>query len=356
MTDTAAGGPLVFRDDLRGFCAAAFVAAGLPPDQAALVADCLVEADLRGVESHGASRMGIYLKRIARGSFNVGATVREERRGAVAVIDGDNGMGPVVGARAMRAACDLAADYGVGVATARNSNHYGIAAYYLTEPLARGCVALTCSNATPTVAPHGGADGILGTNPIAYGIPAGRHPAIIGDIATSSTAAGRIVLAKNRGQSLPPDLALDREGRPTTDPAAALAGALRTFGGHKGSALSLLVEGLAGALSGARILTEIPHFLNDLDAPSGYGQFFLALDIAHFMDPAAFAARVDGMIDILKASRPAEGHDGVRIPGERSHALRTQRLRDGIPVPPDVLAQLDALARELGAKPVRRAA
>lgn len=344
----------VSHDDLRQFGTAVLVACGMAPEEAHTVADCLVEADLRGVDSHGVSRLAIYVKRIERGGFDPRGRVEVDRRGAVALVDGGNALGPVVARAAMAAAMDLAAEHGVGIASARNSNHYGMASYVLLEPVSRGLIGLTCSNATPTVAPHGGAAAILGTNPIAYAIPAGRHPPILGDLATSSTAAGRLLVAKARGESIAADLAVDADGRPTTDPAAALAGALLPFGGHKGAALAILVEVLSGALTGAGMLTQLPHFLKNPELPSGYGHFFLALDPARFLDPTEFAARVDWMIDTLTACRPAAGQEGVRMPGERSHRERAERVAHGIPLGPEVLAALDGLAAAKGLPPLLR--
>jgi len=345
--------PTPSHENLRDLCAEMFVRLGLPSDDAADVADSLVTADLRGVHSHGVARMDIYIRRLELGLFNPRPSIRVERTGAsVAVVDGDNGMGAVVATRCARLASDIAAETGVGVVTARSSNHYGAAAHYLSIPLARNQIGITCSNAPPTTAPFGGREAVIGTNPLGFAVPAGSFPPIVGDLATSAVARGKIVLAHKRGEAIPEGLAVDSEGRPTTDAGAALDGALLTFGGHKGSALAILVEVLAGALSGAKMLRQIPEFFTNLETPSGFGHFFLTIDVSRFMDVEMFLRRVDLMSAMLKACPPADGFAEVITPGERAGRLEAERRRDGIPLPADTRAALDTLARRLNVTPL----
>lgn len=340
--------PLQPHEALRDLCAEMFVRLGLPPEDAVAAADGLVVADLRGVHSHGVARMEIYVRRLELGLFNPRPRIRVERTGAsVAVVDGDNGMGAVVATRCARLASDIAAETGVGVVTARSSNHYGAAAHYLSIPLARNQIGITCSNAPPTTAVHGGREAVIGTNPLGFAVPAGSHSPIVGDLATSAIARGKIALAHKRGEAIPEGLAVDREGRPTTDAGAALEGALLTFGGHKGSALAILVETLAGALSGAKMLRQIPEFFTNFETPSGFGHFFLTIDVSRFMDVEMFLRRVDLMISMLKACPPAAGFEEILTPGERSGRMEAERRRDGIPLAADTTASLDALARRL---------
>lgn len=330
---------------LEAFCAAVFVAAGLPAEGAATAAENLVVADLRGVHSHGVTRMAIYTERLRRGLFNPRPAIAIDRTGAsVCTIDGDNGMGAVVGSVAIREAIDMAAATGLGAATVRHSNHFGTTAYYITQAVERGLFAFVCSNAPPTMAVWGGREPLFGTNPLGYGMPTGRYPAIVADLATSIVARGKILLAAQRGETIPASWALDPDGNPTTDPHAALIGAVLPFGEYKGSAFAMLVELLAGRLSGAASMTEVPDFYRDLDHVSNFGHFFLCMDVARFMDLERFRARVDDMITTLKASKRAAGHAEVLMPGEIEARLQDERRRRGIPLTPEIVDILRSLA------------
>ncbi|WP_170145698.1 Ldh family oxidoreductase [Rhodoplanes elegans] len=334
---------------LRTFCADVFVDAGLPADAAATVADNLVVADLRGVHSHGVTRMEIYTERLRRGLFNPHPRITIDRTGAAAcTIDGDNGMGAVVGTAAIGEAIEMAAATGLGAVTVRHSNHFGTTAYYIAKAVARGMFAFVCSNAPPTMAVWGGREPLFGTNPLGYGMPTGRYPAIVADLATSIVARGKILLAAQRGEMIPPGWALDPEGAPTTDPHAALIGAVLPFGEYKGSAFAMLVELLAGRLSGANSLQEVPDFYRDLKRVSNFGHFFLCLDVARFMDMDRFRARVDDMITTLKASKRAAGHAEVLMPGEIETRLQDERLRSGIPLTAEIVRLLETLAARHG--------
>ncbi len=347
---TTSGRDLYFdHESLREFCKTIFMSYDLPEDEARTVADNLVMADLRGVYSHGVSRMPIYTKRLELKLFNARAGVRVKRTAAsTAVIDGDNGMGAVIGLKAMDLACEMAAETGIGAVSVHNSNHYGTAAYFLNRPISRGYIGGTCTNAGPAVTPYGGCEPLLGTNPFGIGIPGGKNPPVIADLATSVTAKVKIVLADQRGEDIPLGFAVDSEGRPTTSPKAALLGALLPFGGHKGSAIAILVEVFASVLSGAKMLKQIPDFYRELNAPSGYGHFFAAIDISRFMDFDQFQSRIELMIGMLKACRRAQGGSDILMPGELEANLEAERLKAGIPLPPDTVEGLRTLGQTWG--------
>jgi LDH2 family malate/lactate/ureidoglycolate dehydrogenase len=333
---------------LQGFCARVFVAEGLPENDADIVAESLVAADLRGVHSHGVTRMDIYTERLRRGLFNPRPQIKVNRTAAGSgVIDGDNGMGAVVGMAAVEAAMAMAREAGIGAVTVHHGNHFGTAAYYIAKAVERGFVALVCSNAPPTMAPWGGREAMFGTNPIGWGVPTGGT-AIIADLATSVVARGKIILAAQRKEQIPPGWALDVEGRPTTDPEAALIGAVLPFGEYKGSAIAMLVELLAGRLSGSNSMREIPDFYRDLDRVSDHGHFFLCLDIGRFMPPDRFQVRVDDMIASLKQSKRAAGCDEILMPGEIEARLEADRRRTGIPLTDEIVLALQRLGERHG--------
>jgi LDH2 family malate/lactate/ureidoglycolate dehydrogenase len=333
---------------LTRFGAACFRAAGVPDDHAQLIVDNLIRAELRGIDSHGITRIPIYTERIRRGVVNPQPRLRFERRlGGVATLDGDNGSGAVVGWHANQEAIRLAKEHGVGCVAARRSNHYGICSMYTMEAAAHGCVGISSTNASPSMAVWGGRDPVIGTNPLSFAVPAGRHPPIVLDMATSVVARGKIVEKAKRGEPIPQGWALDRAGRPTTDARTAEAGVILPLG-PKGSGLAVFVDVLCGVLTGAAYGGLLNNMYRNFTDPQDIGHFFLALDIAAFQPPALFAERIDDMIDRLKASAPAEGHAAVLMPGEIEARLEEQLLREGIALPANVRDDLRRTADALG--------
>ena len=338
----------VSHDEVQRFVQEVFVRLGVTEEAARHVAACLVTAELRGIASHGLTRVPVYARRVRMGLVNPRAVPRVERTGVgTARVDGDNGMGALVGSIAIQEAMALADDAGVGAVAVFRSNHFGVAAYYVAQAVERGYIALMASNAPPTMAPWGGRAALLGTNPIAIGVPAGRHPPILLDMATSVVARGRVILAAQRGERIPEGWALDREGRPTTDARAALEGCVLPFGGPKGSALALVIDVLCGVLAGAGFGSRVRSMYDVWDAPQDVGHFALVVDVGRYMPREVFLRRVDELIDEVKACPPALGHDEVLLPGEKEHRLAQRRLSEGIPLPLDVLGQLREVAEEV---------
>ena len=351
MPETPSTPRLIPADRLRAAAALIFHGHGLPVIDADCVAEALVEADLRGIHSHGLTRVPIYTERLARGLFNPAPTIQVERRGAaVAAIDGDSGMGAVVGRQAVETAAEIAAEAGAAVVGVRHTNHFGIAALYAEKLVQRGLVAIVCSNAPPTMAPHGGRQALFGTNPLAFGIPTPGPRPILADMATSIVARGKIILARQRGETIPLGWALDSEGRPTGDAEAALAGVVLPFGGAKGSAIALLVDMLAGVLTGASYGTDLPDFYEDLTRKGDLGNFLLAADPGRFMTAEAFLQRVGRYIEMMDACPPAEGVERILLPGEIEASTRDRRLADGVPLTPDIIAGMTAAADRVGVK------
>lgn len=335
--------------ELHAFAAEALQRAGARPEDAHLVADGLVAADLRGVHTHGVLRAGIYVARLRHRSFAADAALTVVRaRGPIVVLDAGAGLGIAMATRAMDRAVGLARTFGVGIAAVRNSSHCGMLAHLALRPVAEGMIGIALSNADAQVAPWGARAKFLGTNPLAIAVPAGTCPPIVLDMATSVVPHSRIQAAAQRGEPIPVGWALDEAGRDTTDPAAALRGALLPFGGAKGSALSIMIDLLGGLLAGARSGPEITPLYEDLDRPQGVGHLLAALSVEAFVDPAEFAARVEAFVRAVRGLPPAEGVTRVYLPGEIEHERAVAYARDGIPLPPYVERAVAHLAAELG--------
>jgi LDH2 family malate/lactate/ureidoglycolate dehydrogenase len=267
---------------------------------------------------------------------------------ATLLVDGDNGMGQGVGVRALELGLDKLRQSGGVYVGVRRSNHYGAGAYYVQHAVARDVVAFAYSNAPPTMAPWGGVDPYIGTNPYAFGVPAGGHPPIILDMATSIVARGKIILAEERGESIPEGWAIDTRGNPTTDAQEALQGSVLPFGGPKGYALSLMIDIMAGALTGAGCGPRVNSLYDDFEEPQNVGAFFQLVDIGQFADPAAFKANIDRMIEEIKSSRRAEGTEEIFLPGEIEFRMEQERKVSGIPVGAETVAELREVGRSCG--------
>lgn len=333
----------VYPNELRRYGSAILSAAGLPEPAADIVAASLVDANLRGIDSHGVTRIPIYVERLRVGIVDPRPEIRVvSESGGALVVDGGNGMGAVVMTRAMEIALDrLDAQRSVSVAI-RNSNHYASGAYYTAPALARGAAAFLYSNAPATMSPWGGSRRYLGTNPYTFAIPAGRYGSLVLDMATSVVARGKIILAAQRGEAIPEGWAVDTEGRPTTDAHAALAGSLMPFGGPKGYGIAMMVEVMAGVLTGANIGPAVGDLYENLQNPQNVGAFLQVLDISSFLPYEQFAARMEGFIDAVKAT--ATGGQEVLLPGELETRSAEARGADGIVLSPDVVAALGRVA------------
>jgi LDH2 family malate/lactate/ureidoglycolate dehydrogenase len=343
-------GPRYAHQDLLDFGSRVLERLDLPPDGAREVAACLTKAELRGVDSHGMVRLPVYAARVEAGVVRARPDIRVFGAGtAAALVDGDNGLGPVVGARAMDTALDLARDHGTGFVGVRHSNHFGPAAYYVERAIARQCIGLTISNAPPNMAPFGGRTRFLGTNPIAIAVPAGAEPPLIFDASTSVVARGKIIVAAHAGQRIPEGWAVDPDGLPTTDAEAALAGAVLPFGGPKGSAISFIIDILCGVLTGAAFASHL-NTLENLSAVQNVGHVFAAIRTDLFLPGPDFGSRMDAILAMLKSAPPAAGGERVLVPGEIELAHERRHREQGIPLTPAIAAQLVELGRRTGVR------
>ena len=333
---------------LIAFATAVFEAHGVPEQDAGLVADSLVQADLWGHQSHGVLRTPWYVARLKSGALRPAtAPTLVVDAGAIAVIDGGDGIGQVLAARAMGDAIARARQHGIGAVAVRSSNHFGTAMYYTLMAARSGSIGLCCTNGSPAMAPWGGRDKVVGNNPWSIAAPAGRHAPMVLDIANTSVARGKIYLARNRGQPIPAGWAIDAAGMPTTDAEAALAGNILPIGGHKGYAISVMMDVLSGVLSGSQFLTGV-HGPYEADKKSGCGHLFVAMNIAAFRPLAEFDADVERMITELKSAPLAEGTGEIHYPGEIEALNDARHRREGLSLAPETVADLERLAEQSG--------
>ena len=341
--------PRVGFEALRDFIARALSAQGLPQDDALRIAELMAEADLQGSDGHGVIRLPQYSKRIQAGGINVSPDIRVIReKAAMALIDGDNGMGHLVVSRAVDLAIAKARESGVAWVSVRHSNHAGPASLYARKPLQHEMLGLyfAVGNANH-LPPWGGMDMLLSTNPIAAAFPAADEPPVVLDMATTVAAYGKVKAKAKRGEPLPPGWMIDREGKPLTDASRASEGFLLPIGEHKGYGLALMVGLLAGTLGGAAMGRDVIDFNADHKTVTNTGQAILVIDLAAFGDPAGFMHSVDALIRDLRNSQRLPGVDRIWLPGEQSHERRQAWRTQGIPIAPALFAELDPLADAL---------
>lgn len=333
------------RDELYRLAVAALTAAGARKRHAAWTADILVEGDLMGLGTHGVLRLLLYCERLRLKGINPAAEIALQRRApSLALVDGDDGLGPAVSMTALEAAFDMVAQTGIAYVGCRRSNHFGALAPYGLKACERGFVMLAGTNASPTIAPWGGRETRLGNNPMAVAAPCPEAPHFLLDMAMSVAARGKIRQALEEGKPIPEGWAVDAAGRPTTDPKAALGGFLLPFGSHKGSGLSQAIDLLSGVLSGARFLTDITPWTDSPELPCGTGHFFLLLDPKRLLGAAAYGAAITRFRDIVRSTPPADPAQPVQIPGEREQIRRDKALASGIELSADLLVKIEKLA------------
>ena len=344
--------PSVVRADaLREFVTAVYRAGGMPSEDAALIADTLVQADLWGHQSHGVLRTGWYLARLQSGVMKAVTRPRfVSDRGGVAVLDGDDGVGQVVTRFATQEAIRRAKQHGVASIAVRNSNHFGTCMYYTRMAAMEGCLMLLATNGGPAIAPWGGIRKVIGTNPWSISAPIGNRPPMMIDMATTGVARGKIYLARQRGEKIPLGWALNAEGEPTTDPQAAIDGIILPMAGHKGYAIALMVDMLAGVLSGSQFLSRVngPY---KTDQRSGAGHFITIHDISAYQPLEEFHRRMEEFIAEIKAVPLAKGTDEIFYPGELEARSDARQREKGIELPDDTIADLRRIGLEMKVAP-----
>jgi L-2-hydroxycarboxylate dehydrogenase (NAD+) len=338
-----------------------FIDAGIPDGDARVAAEVLIASDLRGIDSHGIARLFAYADMLHRDRINPTPNIRiVHETPSTATVDGDNGLGLVVGPHSNSIAMNKATNCGSGWVAVRNSNHFGIAGYYVIQSQTVDMIGWAMTNASPWVAPLWGAERRLGTNPIAIAFPGLVEPPVVIDMATSVVAYGKVEIAIRNGQTIPSDWAVDERGQPTTEPesvrdggALTPLGAQRELGGHKGYCLASMVDLLTGVLPGANWGPHIPSFWPrkgepDNDSGQGVGHFFGAMRIDGFGPADEFKSRVDDWIRTMRQTKPADGTDGPLIPGDPERHAEIDRRKNGIPLSPGVAKSLEELSRKTG--------
>jgi LDH2 family malate/lactate/ureidoglycolate dehydrogenase len=327
---------------------------GVPPQDAATIAHCLVSADLRGVDTHGLCRLPIYLERVRKGLINPKPELAPTRVTPVAAtLDGQNGFGFVIGIRAMAEAIAMAREFGIGVVSARRSTHFGMAASYALPAVEAGLMAMVFSNASQAMPAWGSRQMLLGTNPFCMAAPAGKHRPVILDMSPAVAARGKIRRAERRGEKIPLGYALDAHGKPTTDPKAALAGGVvLPIGEHKGSGLSMFMDIFGGVISGANFGGEVGDQYKAFDRAQDVGHFFLAMKPNLFVSEDDYRARIDTLIDRMKSSPLADGFSEVLVPGEPEDRAEARQRRTGIPYAASEVAALQDEAKHAGIQPL----
>jgi len=351
-------------DTVERFMKDALVALGVPADEAAICADVLIEADKRGIDSHGANRFKpIYYDRIKAGiQFPVTEYEIVREGPTTMVVDGHHGMGMVVAKRAMQTAIDKARLYGMGMVAVRNSTHYGIAGYYATMATSQGMIGVTGTNARPSIAPTFGVENMLGTNPLTFGIPTDEEFPFVLDCATSMVQRGAVEIHARRGTPVPPGWVIDAEGRSGAADAQGvlsdlvagraallpLGGAGKEGGGHKGYGYATVVEILSAALQTGSFLHQLAAVEDGRPVPRRNGHFFLAVSVEAFTDGVSLRRTVGDILRQLRASRRAPGCERIYTAGEEEHEAAVERERTGVPLSPSLQREVLALAADLG--------
>lgn len=336
--------------DAENFIAQALVSAQVPAADAKLVGQLMVKSDLVGADGHGIFRLPAYLKRIRAGGVNLNPNIRIEReKGATALINGDNGLGHLVMSKAVEVAIQKVKEHSVCWVGSHYGNHSGAASVYVRKLAEQGYIGIymAVGNANH-MAPWGGIDLLLSTNPIAIAVPAGDHPMVLLDIATTVAAYGKVKLAAQKGETMPDDWMIDRQGQPITDPKRSGEGSLLPIGGYKGYGLAVMIGLLAGALNKAAVGKGTIDFNAHHDLITNTGQTIIAVDPSAFGDREEFIQRVIDLVDDLKSSSTLPGVKEIRVPGEGAAKVMAERMRQGIPLTPELLDSLNNCAKECG--------
>lgn len=322
---------------------------GIEDIHAKTVAEILISADLRGIESHGIARLSIYSRRIKAGLINPHPKINIISESAnMALIDADNGLGHVAAKFAMQKCMEKAEQSDIAIVGIKNTNHFGIGAYYAMMATEKDLIGFVATNTSPLMAPFGGCEALLGTNPFAVAIPAGNEPPIVLDMATSLVPRGKIEIYQRKGLKLPLDWAIDEEGNPTDNPEKALKGTLLPVGGPKGYGMAVAIDILSGIMMGASYSSGVGSLFGNFSKPQNIGSIMMAINIKNFMPVNEFKTKVDGYIKTIKGSKKAKGVNEIFLPGEIEYKRTSERRENGIPVNDVVIKELDELLKSIG--------
>lgn len=322
---------------------------GVSQSNAAIIADCLVQADLRGIDTHGINRIPSYMARVQQGVLDTKAIPHlNQITPVVAQVDGKNGFGFLAAYLGMQSACKMANEFGIGMVSIKHSNHFGMSAWIVQQAVDNGLMSLVFTNSSPALPVWGGKDKLMGVSPIACGAPAGKTKPFILDMAPSVAARGKVYKALRRGEEIPSDWALDAEGRTTTDPAAALQGVMLPMGGPKGSALAIMMDVFSGVLSGSAFAGHVTNPY-DPSKPADVGHFLVAIKPDLFMSLDDFKERMDYLYQRVIECNKMVGVERIYFPGEIEQLTKDERSSNGIPYTEGEIASLNLEASKVGA-------
>ena len=334
-------------DELVNFASRVYQEYGVPKVDADILADSLVQADLWGHQSHGLLRLPWYAERLKTGVMRPETNISYVSDfGAIGVIEANDGIGQVTTTIAMSDAIERAKKFGIGAVAVRHSNHFGTCMYYTRRAVEQGCIGFLTTNGGPAIAPWGGTKKTIGTNPWSYASPAGKYAPMILDIANTAVARGKIYLAMNRHEQIPLGWALNSKGEPTTDPQEAIDGIILPMAGHKGYAISAMMDVLSGVLSGS-CWGEQVHGPYKYDRKSGAGHFMLAINIEAFRNIKDFNQEIEQMIESIKETPKTPGTEQIYYPGELEAINDRNNRTNGIKYPEETVSSLKKIATEL---------
>jgi LDH2 family malate/lactate/ureidoglycolate dehydrogenase len=340
----------VTQSEAHIFAQAVLMGNGVPEENSGIIAKCLVQADLRGVDTHGINRLPSYMARIREGVLDPKAVPTLHKvTPVVAQVDGHNAFGFLAAHMGMTNAIDMAKEFGIGMVSVKHSNHFGMSAWLVQQAIDAGMMSLVFTNSSPALPVWGGKSKLMGVSPIACGAPGGKEKSFILDMAPSIAARGKIYKAYRRGEKIPKDWALDAEGNPTDDPARALEGVMLPMGGPKGSALSIMMDVFSGVLSGSAFAGHVTNPY-DPSKPADVGHLLIAIKPDLFMSLEEFKERMDYLRRRVLGSDKMPGVDRIYFPGEIEQLKEEERLRTGIPYVAAEIRALNAEAERVGVK------
>jgi len=339
-------------DDLKGFCKEVYEKTGVPDEEAEIVADLLATSDLRGVETHGVTRLPIYIQRIQKGYVRaVSKMTRIKEKGATTFAEAHGSLGHVVAFNAMEMAIKKAEEYGIGWVSVKDSGHFGVAGLFSMMALEKDFIGYIATNSAPMMAPYGGRERIIGNNPLSYAFPAKSYLPVVVDFSCSVVSSGKLILCRKRGEKIPLGWAYDKDGLPTEDPYEGYegGGSLAPMGGHKGYGLALAHEVLTAILTGGKWTRNIKSlYEEDKTGIQGTCHSFMALDPDCFIGKEHFKKSMDSYIRSIKESGKAENKTEILMPGEPEYQTESERLKEGIPLSPSTVKELIVLGESFG--------
>jgi len=334
-------------NELSDICTRILIKSGLCKEDALVVADSMIKAELRGVESHGIFRISAYVERIQKGLINLQPKIKVfNKDSSFILIDGDNGLGQVVASKAIKFALRKAKETGCCIVSTFNTNYLGYLSYYGLQIVKNDMIGFITCSSPPAVAPTGGIEARLGTNPFCFAVPTDEKYPIVLDMSTASVAKGKILLALQKNEKIPIGWALNKEGSNTDDPQAALEGVLLPLGGYKGYGLGLIVDIFSGVLSGANFGLSITNPLYNMNHIPNLGNFIMAIDINHITPMMDFKKRVNELIEEIKSSKKLSSVSEIFVPGEIEFREENKRLKEGIPINAKSYETLKKIANE----------